>query len=85
MAAFGHVTDPAAHDVTGRGPQQIMAVEPDPPRGPGRQPEYRLQRGSLAGSVGADDAHRLTGPDIDADPVYRADPAVPDRQVRDLE
>ena len=38
MAAFGNVADPMAHDVARRGPQQIMPVETDMPRGPGASP-----------------------------------------------
>jgi hypothetical protein len=85
MAAFRDIADPAAHDVAGRGPQQVMAIEADPPCGAGGQPENRLQGGRLAGPVGADDAHRLARPDLDADAVHGADPAVTDRQVHDLE
>jgi hypothetical protein len=41
------------------------AVEADPPRGPRRQPEYRLQRGRLAGptTVGDMVVDYLTGGD----------------------
>ena len=81
----GHLHDAERHDVVGGHAREVPAVEDDLPAARPQQPADGVQRGRLAGAVGADERDDLALVDGQGDALQGVDVAVVGVEVGDLE
>src|SRR5207237_5865829 len=71
--------------LVGTGARDLLALEPDRPRGGGEEPGHAVEEGGLPGAVGADQREDPSGLDLEAHPVHGGQTAEALADLDDLE